>query len=116
MEEKSKHIMFIQKVKSEKKEEYTRAHKDAWPDLLKVIKDSGIDRELIWLFGDYICIYMMTDDFDGAMSRLSKTDVFKKWSEYMGTLLAEMQDYSQGGGNVITLEKVFDLEEQLKPK
>lgn len=115
MEEKPKHIMFIQKVKSEKKEEYIKAHKTAWPELLSAIKDSGIDREMIWLFGDYICIYMMTEDFDGAMLRLSKTDVFNKWSEYMGQLLEEMQDYSQGGGNVVTLEKVFDLEVQLNP-
>jgi len=115
MEEKSKHIMFVQKIKSEKKEEYIKAHKEAWPELLKAIKDCGIDREMIWVFGDYICIYMMTEDFDEAMSRLSKTDIFKKWSEYMGTLLAEMQDYSQGGENVVTLDKVFDLEAQLKP-
>jgi len=115
MEEKPKHIMFMQKVKSEKKEEYISAHKAAWPELLRAIKDSGIDREMIWLFGDYVCIYMMAEDFDDAMLRLSKTDIFKKWSELMGPLLEEMQDYSQGGGNVITLEKVFDLEVQLKP-
>jgi L-rhamnose mutarotase len=113
MKEKPKHIMFVQKLKTEKKEEYIKAHKEAWPELLKAIKDSGIDRELIWIFGDFICIYMMTDDFDEAMSNLSKTEIFKKWSEYMGELLDEMQDYSEGGTNVITLDKVFDLEEQL---
>jgi L-rhamnose mutarotase len=113
MESKSKHVMFIQKVKTDKKEEYIQAHKEVWPQLLKAIKGSGIERELIWMFGDHICIYMMSDDFEGAMTRLSKTDVFKKWAEYMDTMLAEMQDYSQGGTNVITLEKVFDLEEQL---
>ena len=113
MAEKQKHIMFVQKLKTEKKEEYIKAHNEAWPELLKAIKESGIDRELIWVFGDYIYIYMMTDDFDKAISNLSKTQIFKKWSEYMGTLLDEMQDYSEGGANVITLNKVFDLEEQL---
>jgi L-rhamnose mutarotase len=115
MEDKSKHIMFMQKVKPEKKEEYVRTHKAAWPELLKAIKDSGIEREMIWLFGDYVCIYMMSEDFDNAMLRLSKTDIFKKWSELMKPLLDEMQDYSKGGGNVVTLDKVFDLEAQLKP-
>jgi L-rhamnose mutarotase len=115
MEEKPKHIMFVQKVKPEKKEEYIKAHNEAWPELLKAIKECGIDREIIWTFGDYVCIYMMTEDFDGSMLKLSKAEIFKKWSEYMATLLAEMQDYSNGGGNVITLDKVFDLEAQLKP-
>lgn len=113
MEEKPKHVMFIQKVKPEKKEEYIKVHSEVWPELLKAIKDCGIDRELIWVFGDYLCIYMMSKDFNSAMAKLSETAVFKKWSEYMGTLLAEMQDYSGGGTNVVTLEKVFDLEEQL---
>lgn len=114
MKDNSKHIMFIQKVKPDKKAEYIKVHKEAWPELLKAIKESGIDRELIWLFGDYVCIYMMAEDFDKAMNILAKKDVFKKWSELMSGFLDEMQDYSRGGKNVVTLEKVFDLEAQLK--
>ncbi len=106
------HVLFMQKTQPEKKDEYVTAHRECWPELLRAIKDSGIERELIWMDGNTILIYMMMEDFDAAMARLGETDVFKKWTAKMGPLLAVMQDYE--GGNIAQLEKVFDLEGQLK--
>jgi len=107
------HVMFVQEVKPDKKDEYIDVHRNAWPDLLVAIKESGIEREMIWLHGNNIYIYMMSEDFDRAMSTLAEKQVFKDWIEKMEPLLAMMQDYS-GEGNVIRLDKVFDLEKQLK--
>ena len=106
------HIMFVQEVKQDKKDEYIDAHRDIWPELLTAIKESGIEREMIWMHGNYICIYMMSDDFEKAMASLGEKQIFKDWLEKMGPMLAMMQDYS-GEGKVIKLEKVFDLEKQL---
>jgi L-rhamnose mutarotase len=107
------HVMFVQEVKAEKRDEYIGAHRDAWPDLLKAIKDSGIEREMIWMHGNNIYIYIMSENFDRAMAVLAEKQVFKDWIEKMEPLLAMMQDYS-GEGNVIRLDKVFDLEKQLE--
>jgi L-rhamnose mutarotase len=109
---KMEHVLFIQKVKPEKKEEYIRAHKEVWPDLLKLIHESGVQRELIWIQDDTLYIYIMVEDFDKAISYQSKSKVFQDWLKEMSSFLAEMQDYSDEGG-VVRLEKVFDLEEQL---
>jgi L-rhamnose mutarotase len=106
------HVMFMQKARPEKKEEYMAAHRECWPDLLRAIKESGIEREMIWMDGNTIFIYMMTENFDTAMARLGETDVFKRWTAKMGPLLAMMQDYE--GGNIVQLDKVFDLESQLE--
>ena len=107
------HVMFVQEVKPDKKNEYVAAHRDAWPELLVAIRESGIEREMIWLHGNYIYIYMMSENFDRAMATLAEKQVFKNWLDKMEPLLAMMQDYS-GEGNVIILDKVFDLEKQLK--
>jgi L-rhamnose mutarotase len=112
MEKKSEHVLFVQKVKKGKKGDYIKTHKEVWPELLNAIKSSGIDREIIWLLEDNIIIYMMSSDFDSAMQKLGETEIFKKWIAKMDPLLDEMQDYS-GKGNIIRLDKVFDLEEQL---
>ena len=112
MEEKFEHVLFVQKVKKDKKNEYINTHKKVWTDLVKAIKESGIDREIIWMFEDNIIIYMMAKDFDSAMQKLGETEIFKKWIEKMGPLLDEIQDYS-GKGNIIRLDTIFDLEEQL---
>lgn len=112
LEEKFEHALFVQKVKKDKKNEYVNTHKKVWPDLLKAIKESGIDREIIWILEDKVIIYMMSRDFDSAMQKLGKTEIFKKWIEKMDPLMDEMQDYS-GKGNIIRLDTIFDLEGQL---
>ncbi len=107
------HIMFIQKTKKDKREEYIQSHKRVWPELIEAHRDAGIKRELIWMKGDYIYLYIMAEDFEKAMENLTKTKIFKEWIKKMTPLLDEIQDYS-GEGKVIRLDKVFDLEEQLE--
>ena len=106
------HVMFVQEVKPEKKDEYIKAHRDIWPELLVAIRDSGIEREMIWLHGNNIYIYMMAEHFDKAMAILAEKQIFKDWIDKMEPLLAMMQDFASEG-NVIRLDKVFDLERQL---
>ena len=98
------HVMFVQEVNPDKKDEYIDAHRDAWHDLLTAIKESDIEREMIWLHGNNIYIYMMAEDFDGAMSTLAEKQVFKDWIEKMEPLLAMMQDYSGKGVVRIVVE------------
>jgi len=107
------HIVFIQEVKKEKKEEYLKYHKECPKVLMEVIKDAGIKREIIWINEEQLIVYIMSDDFGKAMARLVKKSVFKNWTSLMEPLLSEMQDYSQEG-KIKNLQKVFDLEEQLK--
>ncbi len=112
MKDKYEHALFMQKVKTGKMDEYKETHKNVWPELLEAIKDCGIEREIIWMHGDNIFIYMMSKNFESAMAKLGEREIFKKWLQKMEDLLDEMQDYS-GEGNIITLENVFDLEKQL---
>jgi len=60
-----------------------------------------------------IYIYIMAENFDKSMAKLTQKKIFQDWLIKMEPLLAIMQDYS-GEGKVKTLEQVFDLEKQLK--
>ena len=106
------HVLFIQKVRPEKKQEYLEAHRKVWPEVLSLIKDSGVQREIIWIKDETLYVYIMAEDFDKALGRQGETKLFQKWVEKMQPLLSEMQDYSEEG-RIVKLEKVFDLEEQL---
>ena len=106
------HIMFVQEVKQDKKDEYIEAHRNISKELLTAIKESGIEREMIWMHGNYLCIYMMSENFEKAMASLGEKQIFKDWLDKMGPMLAMMQDYS-GEGKVIKLDNVFDLEKQI---
>ena len=106
------HMMFIQKTKKDKRLKYIEEHKNVWPGCLKAHKDSGIERELIWMEGDNIYVYMMGKDLKEAIEKLKSTKIFQDWIEEIKPLLDVRQNFSQEG-QIKKLEKVFDLEEQL---
>lgn len=75
--------------------EYTRRHDEIWPDLVQLLKDSGIsnysihlDRETNTLFG-----YLERRD-DHSMDDLPNHPVMKKWWAYMGDIMATNPDGS----------------------
>lgn len=75
--------------------EYTRRHDEIWPDLVQLLKDSGIsnysihlDRETNTLFG-----YLERRD-DHTMDDLPNHPVMKKWWAYMGDIMATNPDGS----------------------
>jgi len=52
------HVMFIQKTKTNKRQEYVESHKSVWPELLKAHRDAGILREIIWMKENYLYLYI----------------------------------------------------------
>ena len=107
------HVMFTQKLKKDKVKEYIKTHKKVWLELLKATKEAGIVREIIWMDKETTYAYMMVEDFEGAMKKLAKTKVFKDWVKKMEPFMDIAPDYT-GGGKIVELEKVFDLEKQLE--
>jgi L-rhamnose mutarotase len=106
------HVLFVQKVRPEKKDHYIEAHSNPPSDLLRVLRDSGVQREIIWIQGENLFVYVMSEDFGKAVANQGRTRIFQDWVQRMKPLLSEIQDYS-GEGTVVRLQKVFDLEEQL---
>lgn len=75
--------------------EYTRRHDAIWPELVQLLKDTGIsnysihlDRETNTLFG-----YLERRD-DHSMDNLPNHPVMKKWWAYMGDIMATNPDGS----------------------
>jgi L-rhamnose mutarotase len=75
--------------------EYTRRHDAIWPDLVLLLKDSGIanysihlDRETMTLFG-----YLERRD-DHTMDDLPSHPVMKRWWAWMGDIMATNPDGS----------------------
>ena len=106
------HVLFVQRVKPEKRSEYIKEHQNAPRELLQMLRHSGIEREIIWMHKNNVFIYVMGENIQAAVDRQKKTEEFQNWLAKMEPLLDEMQDYSDDG-KILGLEKVFDLEEQL---
>jgi L-rhamnose mutarotase len=85
--------------------EYIRRHDEIWPDLVQLLKDTGIsnysihlDRETNTLFG-----YLERRD-DHSMDELPNHPVMKKWWAYMGDIMATNPD---GSPVAIPLDETF---------
>lgn len=75
--------------------EYTRRHDEIWPELVQLLKDTGIsnysihlDRETLTLFG-----YLERRD-DHTMDDLPNHPVMKRWWAHMGDIMATNPDGS----------------------
>ena len=75
--------------------EYTRRHDAIWPDLVQLLKDTGIsnysihlDRETMTLFGS------LERRDDHTMDDLPNQPVMKRWWAHMGDIMATNPDGS----------------------
>jgi L-rhamnose mutarotase len=87
--------------------EYTRRHDEIWPELVQLLKDTGIsnysihlDAETNTLFG-----YLERRD-DHTMDNLPNHAVMQRWWAYMGDIMATNPD---GSPVAIPLAETFYL-------
>jgi len=103
---------FVNILKKDKEKDYSDIHLNAWPEVLKEIKESGITKEVIYIYKNLAIIYMEAESIDKAYSKLMEKDIFKKWLKVNDQFVESHPDFE--GENIANLKKVFDLEEQLK--
>ena len=96
-------------------DEYCNIHKNAWPELLKAIKENGAKELLLWNYKNFSIVYYEVEDIDALYEKLNKLEVTKKWNAVMGPLFKEALPVDDDG-KFITCEKIFDLNQQLGGK
>ncbi len=110
-----KRYCLVIELKKEFVDRYCNIHKNAWPLLLEAVRDAGARELLIWNYKNMAIVYYECDDLDKLYERLGKVEVIKKWNAAIGPWFAESPTLD-GSGNVGTLEKVFDLNQQMAGK
>lgn len=76
-------------------EEYKRRHKSIWPELKKLLTDSGIQQYSIWLDNEtntLFALQKLSEDFD--RSKVAEQPLMKKWWAYMKDLMETNDDMS----------------------
>lgn len=67
--------------------EYKRRHNEIWPDMLELMSKAGIRNYSIWNIEDELIEYFETDDIETLSDVLSKSEVKKRWDEYMADII-----------------------------
>ena len=85
-------------------QEYIDIHINVWPEIIKVIKQSGIKDEVIYYYKNFSIVFWESDDLDGAVKFQNATKIFEEWNQTIRPWF-----------NVpfVSLTKIFDVNQQL---
>jgi len=94
---------------------HKKIHKNSYKELLQVIKKSGVKEEVIFIYKNLAIIYFEADDIGRCYEFQKGFEVVKKWNKLMAPLFKSVHKFDNSK-KIKTLEKIFDLNEQLKGK
>jgi len=80
---------FVLRVRPDKVEEYVRAHRNVWPEMLDALRAAGIRNYTIFRDGSRIFGYFEADDLAAAERYLAQQDVSTRWQDAMADLLEQ---------------------------
>lgn len=80
---------FVLHVKPERIDEYVRAHRTVWPEMLDALKTAGIRNYTIFRDGNRVFGYFETSDLAATERYLAEQDVSTRWQDSMADLLEQ---------------------------
>jgi L-rhamnose mutarotase len=104
----TKKIAFKMKLLPGFEEEYEKRHREIWPELAALLKDSGIKDYSIFLDKETSTLFaVQTITGKGSSQSLGKTALVQKWWAYMADIMETHPDKSPIS---LPLQEVFTLE------
>lgn len=102
-----KRVAFKMKLHPGCRDEYIRRHDAIWPELVTLLKDTGISDYSIFMDEETLTLFGVLKVNDALlMEELPKQEVMKRWWAYMKDIMAAYPDNSPVS---IPLEEVFYL-------
>ncbi len=97
---------FVLHVRPERIDDYIRAHREIWPEMLDALHGAGIRNYTIFRHGNQMFGYFEADDLDAAARYLEQQDVSARWQDAMADLLEQRVP----DGGPASLAEVFRLD------
>lgn len=90
------------------KEEYKKRHNEIWPELKKLLKESGVGEYSIFFDEETNILFaFQKNSGEGGSQDLGETEIVKKWWAYMADIMKTNPDNSPVS---IDLEEIFYME------
>jgi len=85
-------------IKPDRMEEYKKLHADAWPDVLKGIKECNIRNYSIYLKDELLFSYFeyVGDDFKADMDKMAADPVTQKWWDVCKPCMEPLETRAEG--------------------
>jgi L-rhamnose mutarotase len=92
-------------------EEYKAYHQSVWPEIIKSIKDSGIEVLDIYCVGNRMCMIIEANEnfsFDSKSEMDSNNPKVQEWEELMWKFQQALP-WAKSGEKWMVMEKIFEL-------
>lgn len=100
-------LAFKMHLNQGQKEEYIKRHNEIWPELKQLLKDSGVSEYSIFLDEETNTLFAFQKvEGDGGSQDLGKTEIVKKWWDFMADVMKVNPDNSPVS---VELEELFYL-------
>ena len=80
---------FVLQVRPDRVDEYVRAHREVWPEMLDALRGAGIRNYTIFRHGNQMFGYFEADSLDYSEGYLGTEEVSARWQDAMADLLDE---------------------------
>lgn len=108
-----KKYCMVFKIKRKFIKDYIEIHKNAWPEQVNAIRDSGAEKCVMYMHDNISILYCECADVNKWLENLLNNETYKKWLKVVATW---MEKSKTGDNSLNILEKIFDLEQQLVGK
>lgn len=104
-------VCFVLRIKKDLLKEYETRHKKIWPEMLDLLRKSGIQNYSIFLRDDGLMVnYFETEDLEGSFKIARSSPAYSRWQEAMAHYFeAESGDLSKSDSSGV-LRQIFYLE------
>jgi L-rhamnose mutarotase len=103
-----KRVAFKMYLNEGQKEEYKKRHNELWPELEKMLKESGVSDYSIFFDEETSTLFAVQKVSGGSGSQdLGQTEIVQKWWKFMSDIMKTNPDNSPV---TVPLEEVFYLD------
>lgn len=100
-------VAFKMKLKPGMKDEYRRRHDAIWPELVELLRKSGISDYTIFLDEETNTLFAVQQLSGSSSQELGETAIVQKWWAHMSDIMEVNEDLSPIS---VSLEEVFHLD------
>lgn len=108
-----KRYCFIIEINEDQIDDYVALHKNPWPETLKGLREAGAEELLIYRYKNFSILFYECEDINELYRKWGATETCAKWNARLKNAY-KVSPKIDGSGDVETLEKIFDLKQQLQ--
>jgi L-rhamnose mutarotase len=110
-----KRYCFVIEINEDQMQDYVALHKNPWPETLKGLKTAGAEELVIYRYKNYSILFYECEDINEVYRKWGENPTCAKWNARLKNAY-KVSPKIDGSGDVATLEKIFDLNQQLQGK